>query len=340
MRAQVDDAAIARDLGRRLQRKGNALGDRLQGLDRATLGPDRGGWSGVMNCPAPVSRVVFSPDGERVLLVIEDKTARIWPVAHNESIALRGHTDAVLNAVFSPDGSTLATASADGTTRIWDPSPGPRPIVLSGPHAPWSEPVFSRDGRRLVTACADNVTRLWDVATGRVALEVRGHAGPVVATAISSDGRRLATAGSDRIARGGTLCPGKSSKSFAGMRLHLPPSPSALTTASLPQHLTMARCALLESRLGPAPRRAHRPSSPSHRPRVPARRGATGDRRPRLHNPRLGHSDVQRSIPATGLLVAHGTRDIQPRRQPDHSFDGRRRNCGTGYATRQGSSSG
>jgi len=192
---------------------------------------------GVMNCQAPITHVTFSTDGERLLLRCEDKTAMIWPIGTNESIALRGHTGAVLDAVFSPDGRTVATASADGTARVWDVFPGPRPIMLSGPLAPWSDAVFSPDSQRVITACVDNVVRVWDAATGKSVLELPAHFAPVASTAISSDGGRLATAGTDRIARVWDASSGNLLQTFRGHEAPLTavafsPAVGQLATAS------------------------------------------------------------------------------------------------------------
>jgi WD40 repeat protein len=156
---------------------------------------------GAMYSQAPLARVTFSPDGERVFLRSDNKTAQVWAVGTQEAVFLRGHTGTVLDGTFSRDGRTLATASDDGTARIWDVSPERQPVVLSGPLAPWSDPVFSRDGLRVVTACVDNSVRVWRATDGKQELALPARFGPVASAAISADGQMIATAGTDRIAR-------------------------------------------------------------------------------------------------------------------------------------------
>src|SRR5262249_2570610 len=68
---------------------------------------------------APVSHVVFSPDGKRLASAGADKTVRLWDEGGKEVAVLKGHTDQVLDMAISPDGKRLASAGWDGTVRLW-----------------------------------------------------------------------------------------------------------------------------------------------------------------------------------------------------------------------------
>ena len=68
----------------------------------------------------------FHPDGQRLLLVLHDKIARLWDIKSarwsSEAITLR---DTDSEAVFAPDGSCFATSSSDGGAgygdfQLWD----------------------------------------------------------------------------------------------------------------------------------------------------------------------------------------------------------------------------
>ncbi len=165
--------------------------------------PVSGRGKGLQNCQAPVSRVMFSPDSERLLIRIEDKTAMIWPVGSAALVTLRGHTGEILDAAFGAGGETVATASADGTTRVWDASAKPpQPVTIEGgPASSRTGAVFTRDSKQVIIAGVDNRLRIVEAATGRVVGEPIAHPGPVAAMARDSAGTRLATVGADKVAR-------------------------------------------------------------------------------------------------------------------------------------------
>ena len=97
--------------------------DRLQRSHRAPLGRAhrcRGSSAG-SGLAENVSSADFSPDGRRVVLSVDDRTARIWDLASNRQVlALSGHLELMQFASFAPDGQRIVTASDDATARIWD----------------------------------------------------------------------------------------------------------------------------------------------------------------------------------------------------------------------------
>jgi WD40 repeat protein len=108
----------------------------------------------------------LSPEGWRLVVASEDRTATVWDVRTGESVGepVR-HEEAIRGVEWSPDGERFVTASDDGTARVWDARAGlaiGRPLYHEGrvQAAQWSP-----DGQRLATASFDGTARLWDVPT-------------------------------------------------------------------------------------------------------------------------------------------------------------------------------
>jgi WD40 repeat protein/serine/threonine protein kinase len=73
---------------------------------------------------ATATKVRFSPDGRRVL-VLDGSVARLFDAdAGRETAALRGHALDVEDAVFVEGGARVVTAGGDGTARVWDAASG------------------------------------------------------------------------------------------------------------------------------------------------------------------------------------------------------------------------
>jgi WD40 repeat protein len=146
-----------------------------------------------------LNSAAFSPDGKRIVIASDDKTARIWDAATGKEIAvLRGHGAGVKSAAFSPDEKRIVTASDDKTARIWDAATGKEIAVLRGHGVGVKSAAFSPDGKRIVTASWDSTARIWDAATGKEIAVLRGV---VSSAAFSPDGKRIVTASYDKTAR-------------------------------------------------------------------------------------------------------------------------------------------
>jgi WD40 repeat protein/serine/threonine protein kinase len=71
-----------------------------------------------------VGRIVYSPDGKRLVTTSRDKTVKIWDAQSGlELLTLEGHGGLFNGLAFSPDGHRLFSGAADGTVKIWDATP-------------------------------------------------------------------------------------------------------------------------------------------------------------------------------------------------------------------------
>ena len=184
---------------RRLQSGWQICGFRRLGPYRQTLGPgQRQADSHFRGHTAPIMRVAFSGDSQRLASTGHDKTARLWDVATGQEAGVfRGHAHQISDVALSPDGKVLATASEDTTVKLWNVPTGEEQAVLKG-HSAWVYSIaFRPDGRELASAGFDKTLKRWDVATGRVLATIRGHKDSVTGVVYTADGRRLFSASLD-----------------------------------------------------------------------------------------------------------------------------------------------
>jgi hypothetical protein len=149
----------------------------------------------------------FSPDGQSLATVGDDKIVRIWEVATGRLVrTMAGHTATIYTLAYSEDGRQLATGGSDMTVRLWDLTNGKLLRTLSG-HTDYVYAVaFSPDGRILASGSRDNQIRLWDPASGQLAHTI--VVDPAVkdwdavwSLAFSPDGAQFASASSDKLIR-------------------------------------------------------------------------------------------------------------------------------------------
>ncbi len=144
---------------------------------------------------------VLSPDGQRILTVSADNTARITRIERGEdAVVLRGHTHKLVSGDFSPDGQRVVTASADGTLRIWNADGSGEPLVLresqgSPRHVKWSP-----DGRRILSA-SELALHVWNADGSGIPRVLEGHTARIHQIHWSVDGTSVVSSAIDGTVR-------------------------------------------------------------------------------------------------------------------------------------------
>jgi WD40 repeat protein/tRNA A-37 threonylcarbamoyl transferase component Bud32 len=151
----------------------------------------------------------FSRDGQRLLLQLNDNTARLFDAAGRE-LAVLEHADRVMGAIFLPDGRRILTWSDDGKARLWDQSGH---LVAAVQH---DDDILlasvSPKGDSILTASRDHTARLW--AFDGKELGKYGSSGEVWSATFSPDGHQILT----RTDRGANLW----STDRSSLMAHLP----------------------------------------------------------------------------------------------------------------------
>jgi WD40 repeat protein len=142
----------------------------------------------------------WSPQGDRVLVRLNDKTVSIRDAASGRELnRLVGHQDELKGAAWDLDGRRIVTASDDGSAKIWNASTGALIWNLSGHSDAVTHVGWSADGKVVFTAGDDHTVRTWDAGRGKQQA-VMMHQGHVNSVGRGPD-RLLVTASSDGFAR-------------------------------------------------------------------------------------------------------------------------------------------
>jgi len=118
---------------------------------------------------ATVTAVAFSPDGKWMATGSADKTARLWDLPADRSLAgpvvLDKSVATWRENRLSPDGKLTVSAGDNGTPRVSDPSTGRTVSELRGANV--RSVAFSGDDKLMVTVGSDNNALLWEPSSGQ-----------------------------------------------------------------------------------------------------------------------------------------------------------------------------
>jgi len=107
--------------------------------------------------------VAFSPDGGRIVVGLQERSARVYDAQTGEVLlTLAGHIANVPGVAYSPNGTRIATSGIgeDRTIRLWDATSGQELLTLYA-ESGVSRVAFSPDGRLLASQHHDGTTRIY-----------------------------------------------------------------------------------------------------------------------------------------------------------------------------------
>lgn len=181
----------------------------------------------------PIKACAFSPGGELLVTVGEDKLLHTWDSETGVAVGVYSGASAPLNVVaFTADGNAVA-AAADNSAAVWDFATEWKLERTIGNVDDPSHLVdrvtavaFSADGKTLATGGGEpsrsGEVKLWDVATGELKLTLKEpHSDTVNCVQFSPDGTQLATCGADRFIKLFNLADGAFVRSFEGHTHHV-----------------------------------------------------------------------------------------------------------------------
>jgi WD40 repeat protein len=154
----------------------------------------------VLPQPRPILRLVFSPDGRTLLVLVRERRARLYDVRSGRLLRVISHNEFVFAGAFAPHAPIVATGSNDGEIRLTPLRRG-RAVVIPDRWKSISDLAFSRDGALLAVGSGDGTARVYDVRTKTRLGVIVGHMRQVVSVAFSPDSKYVVTGSYDRTAK-------------------------------------------------------------------------------------------------------------------------------------------
>jgi WD40 repeat protein len=210
-RNSAEAQILIREARALLQRENKSSLQRALQLAIAASDRDPGGpqvlvvlWEALqMNVPTPmrhgseIARLVWSPDGHRVVSASTDDYAYVWDAGTAKQMVVSPkHGGTLTSVAWSPPDQRIVSTSAGNiqTALIWDAETGKQLQVLQGHTGTVLSAAWSPNGQLIVTTGADRTIRIWESATGKQLHRITGVSGLVLPTAWSPDGKYFVVA--------------------------------------------------------------------------------------------------------------------------------------------------
>ena len=141
------------------------------------------------------SRVAFSADGSRLMVVDDRSVMQLWDGAVRQPLAtlLLPRGAAVATALF-PDGRRAVAAGADGRLRLWQFEDQSDPVIVCQVNGQVEKLAVSSDRRLLAAGMSNGGILAWDTAAWKPALANANAGGRVTALKFFPDDRGLLAA--------------------------------------------------------------------------------------------------------------------------------------------------
>ncbi|MEM9004328.1 MAG: TIR domain-containing protein [Cyanobacteria bacterium P01_F01_bin.86] len=141
-----------------------------------------------------VYSLAFSPDGQQLVSVGQDRTIRFWNINQNDNHQTGfSHQEEVVTVAYSADGDYIATGSSDGSVKLWKPD-GSFAKTLPRPHdGQVIRVAFSPGGQYLISASNDGKLHLWNRQDGFRQPTVLNHGAAISNVAFSPYGSLIAS---------------------------------------------------------------------------------------------------------------------------------------------------
>jgi WD40 repeat protein/serine/threonine protein kinase/DNA-binding XRE family transcriptional regulator len=141
---------------------------------------------------ADVMGIDISPDGQRLLSVSADNSAKYWDIATEELLYTRSQGNWLWGGDISPDGRRIVAVDDNATLWLWDAATGTEVRRYLGQYGILYEVQFSPDSRSILALGEDGTVRVYEVAPQSLPQFV-DHPFGVMSAAIAPDSSSVVT---------------------------------------------------------------------------------------------------------------------------------------------------